>query len=474
MRFDVLASRTKDPLPFGKGRPSLPRAQLDAFRSWSSLRLTIIVAVGIAVIGSLCTARLILLPPVEDDSIKWGYFDKRWILALYGLGVVLVYFPAGMKRLLDTLSDRAVNAPELMVHERARVLFWRRIAAVTSCGFLLAFLDIGPMISDGLVNVWDPHELVHLGPLQKLAQGAIPYVGAKTQYGPGHQLITFLMMRQTEFTLLGLRASFFVLNIIAEGVLFAAVLYSLGWGIGMAGILFSRLFCPVFYLGFVGWFIEFRWMGALLVGLLLPLVIWSDRSRLSSSTAVAAIGVIGGVLAWFSQENFSTVLVTGSLIFCASLARGRYSFWTALSLLGVFALSHILSFLILLSATVGPANVAEALHDAFRVGTLWAKGLANTPWTPWPSPQSPWTAAFYLTPFVVIILTAVALWAPAQRTQADERTLGKFLGVAGAAASLVPITLLRSDDAHFLGPSLALPFLIVPRCNGPSRPFDDS
>ena len=155
------------------------------------------------------------------------------------------------------------------------------------------------------------------------------------------------------------------------------------------------------------------------------------------------------------------MLVAGSLIFCASFVRDRYSFWTALSFFGVFALSGILSFLVLLSVTVGAANVPEALNDAFRVGALWAKGLANTPWTPWPEPESPWTVAFYLTPSLVIVLTALALWAPTQREQADERMLGKFLGVAAAAASLVPITLLRSDDAHFLGPSIALPFLIV-------------
>jgi hypothetical protein len=451
----------KEPLSFRRWKPWWVGTQFDAFASWSSLRLTIIVTLGIATFGALYIVHLFLLPPPENDTVKWGYLDKRWMLALYGLGVLLVYAPAGIKRLFEIWKGGARHAPEIVLHARGQALFWWRIAAVTSCGFLLAFLDVGPVISDGLVKVWDQHELVHLAPLQKLAQGAIPYVGAKTQYGPGHQVISYLMMQGTEFTLLGFRASFFVLNIIAEGVLFAVALYSLGWAIGLAGILFSRLFCPVSYLGFVGWFIAFRWMGPLLVGLLLPLVIWGDRSRMSGSTSVAAIGAIGGLLAWFSQENFSTILVTASLIFCASFARGRYSFWTALSLFGVFALSHVLSFLILLSATVGPSNIPEALHDAFRVGALWAKGLGNTPWTPWPGPESPWTVAFYLTPSVVIILTALGLWALAQREQADERMLGKFLGVAAAAASLVPITLLRSDDAHFLGPAIALPFLLL-------------
>ena len=446
---------------FRTWRPSLLRIQFEAISSWSTLRVTIIATVTIAIIGSLYIAHLILLPSVEDDSIRLGYFDKRWILALYGLGVVLVYFSAVLKQLLEVLSGRAPNSPKAILHKNAPGLLWWRIAAVTSFGFLLAFLDIGPVISEGLVKIWDDHELVHLGPLQKLAQGAVPYVGAKTQYGPGHQVVSYLMMQQTEFTLFGFRASFFALNIFAESILFSVLLYSLGWGLGLAGILVSRLFCPIFYLGFVGWFIEFRWMGPLLIGLLLPQVIWSDRSRVSNSAAVAGIGAIGGALAWFSQENFSSILVTGFLIFCASFARGQYSFWTAPSLFGAFALSLVLSFVILLSATVGPGNVGEAMHDAFRVGVLWARGLANTPWTPWPGPQSPWTAAFYLTPLVIIVLNALGLWAPIQREPRDERILGKFLGVAAAAASFVPITLLRSDDAHFLGPAIALPFLIL-------------
>ena len=440
---------------------SLLPTRLSSFKLWASLPITIAATLSVATIGCFYIAHLILLPPIQDDSLRWGYLNKQWILALYTLGVTLVYFPSAAKRLLGTIVDRAANATKPLDVYKTSKQYSRSITTIISIGFLLAFLDIGPLISNGLVKFWDPHELVHLGPLQKIAQGAIPYFGARTQYGPGHQLISYLMMRHTQFTLLGFRASFYVLNIIAEGILFSLLLYSLGWRIGLAGIVFSRLFCPVFYLNFVGWFIEFRWIGALFVGILLPLIIWNDRVRASRLLAVIAVGVTGGALAWFSQENFSTVLVTASLIFCASFARGRYSFWTAVSLFGVFAVIHVLTFLILLTATVGTNNVEDSLYDAFHVGSLFVKGLANTPWTPWPTPESSWTVGFYLTPAIVIVLNAMGLWAPTSREHNDERTLGIFLGVAAAAASLVPITLLRSDEPHFIGPSIALPFLIL-------------
>ena len=86
-----------------------PRLGLGVFRAASSSRLTFIGTVAIAVIGSLYIGHLVLLPPAADDSVRWGYFDKRWILALYGLGVVLVYFPPAMKRLVDTFHERAAG-----------------------------------------------------------------------------------------------------------------------------------------------------------------------------------------------------------------------------------------------------------------------------------------------------------------------------------------------------------------------------
>src|SRR5262249_51981991 len=51
------------------------------------------------------------------------------------------------------------------------------------------------------------------------------------------------------------------------------------------------------------------------------------------------------------------------------------------------------------------------------------------------------------------------LYAPAAE---DERKIGQFIGAVAAVAALGPITLLRSDQWHFVGPmSTALPILIV-------------
>ena len=70
-----------------------------------------------------------------------------------------------------------------------------------------------------------------------------------------------------------------------------------------------------------------------------------------------------------------------------------------------------------------------------------------------------WTEAFYATPFAITGILALALYrAPPAN---DESKLALVIGAAAAAASLVPITLMRSDPPHFIGPSIALPGLIV-------------
>ena len=44
-------------------------------------------AAGLALVGALWLAST----QTPDDSVFYPYFDKRWIIALYALGVVLVY-----------------------------------------------------------------------------------------------------------------------------------------------------------------------------------------------------------------------------------------------------------------------------------------------------------------------------------------------------------------------------------------------
>ena len=76
----------------------------------------------------------------------------------------------------------------------------------------------------------------------------------------------------------------------------------------------------------------------------------------------------------------------------------------------------------LLVSTVGFPNLPVALTEYFRVGALWARGLANTPWSNF---GTPWTIPYYATPYVVVALTVLALYS---RTQpGNQRRVAVFL-----------------------------------------------
>ncbi len=419
---------------------------------------TAIVLAGLVLVGALWLAS----SHTPDDAVFYPYLDKRWIIAIYALGVVLVYVPPAAQRWVEPIGEPAGKATCAAPMARLPVSAVRCIC-VLIIGFGLALLDIGPHIPGTLERVWEAHELVHLGPFQRIANGGIPYVEAQTQYGPGHQLISYLIMRDTEFTLRGFRASFFALNLLAEGLWFSLMLSAFGWGTGLVAIVLSRLFCPVHLLTFVGWYVEFRWLGPFLIGLPVALILWTGYRRSTRFAAIAGLGCLAGLLAWFSQENLTAITATVGLVVLGGCARGRLPLGSATAVFGVFALCQILVFLALLAAPVGLANLPEALRLYSRTGSLWLKGLANTPWSPaaWRPGGEVWTPAFYAAPYVILVLSGLAIWAPRGQSAPDERRLGLLLATAAAAGSVVPMMLLRSDEPHFLGPATVLPALLV-------------
>jgi hypothetical protein len=158
-----------------------------------------------------------------------------------------------------------------------------------------------------------------------------------------------------------------------------------------------------------------------------------------------------------------TIMAAVGLILLAGFARGRLPLGSAVAVFGVFALCHVLMFLTLLAALVGLEHLPEALRLYSRTGSLWLKGLANTPWSPtaWRPEGKVFTPAFYATPYVILICCGLAIWAPRGRSAQAERNLALLLATAAAAGSLVPLMLLRSDEPHFLGPATVLPALLV-------------
>jgi hypothetical protein len=427
------------------------------FRTWSSwtLSLSATAIIGLAALSYIVT---LFYYPSSLHTITWPFVDKRWVIALFAFGVMLVYLPIGIKRIIDLLRGQK-NLPGMALDRTClRRMDPFRCAATVGIAFVLAAIHTSAYVPSALYRFTEQHELVHLGSLLSIAQGAIPYIGAHSQYGPGQQIVTFEFMHNIEFTVRGFRASFLWLNILAETISFSLMLLIFGWATGLIGVALTFIFYSDLCMTFFGWFYLFRWLGPLVVGILLPAIVWSEMPKLRRYCLITMLGIACGTLGWISQENFSTVLFAASLVVFGSFGRARLSFTEAINSLSTFAAAHILTFLILLAMTVGVDNLSEALFLYFHTGYLVMRGVTNTFW---PSIRSPYTPSFYLTPYVVIAISGMALYSP-QREPKTELRIGTILGMAAAVASLIPITLTRSDVCHFLGPSTGgLPALIA-------------
>src|SRR5262245_1751543 len=157
---------------------TLFRVLVHTARSTSSAVLTLIGTVVLAAAGLAYVACLRFFPAsTPNDSVYYAYLDKRWILGLFVLGVCLVYLPLALRRLIDCLRGATSTPSGLIIEKKLSI---RRCIVILLFGFGLALLDMGPHISTTLEQVWEAHELVHLGPLQRIAKGGTPYVEAQT------------------------------------------------------------------------------------------------------------------------------------------------------------------------------------------------------------------------------------------------------------------------------------------------------
>ncbi len=454
----------KDRLPPWQKRTS---GSSTSEQPWTTALLLTLAAgmVGLGVVSLFA-----LYPPsIEKSTLKaWGYLDKRWMIILYLLGIGLVYLPGLFKRTIEALApssggtatSRRAWFPQDwngFCADAANVLNRGLAASIVGC--VLAVLYVCYSIPGTLEQRLDAHELVHLGPIQAISQGARPYVEAQTQYGPGHQFAAYKLMQSTEFTLRGFRASQLVINMVAIGLLFSLLLFAFGWPLGMSTIFVALMVSPLLTTTFLGWGILPRWIGPVVVGALAPLILWSDIRTGLRYLVFLVVGAICGGLAWFSQENFSTSILTVILILAAAIICGRTSIRAGILLAMTFAVAETATLVLLLSWVVGSDHLAQAFSLYWRTSSLVFSGIQNTAWA---EPESSWKWAYYLTPFVIAGITALALYPLRYFGQlGGDWRVGQLLGMTAAAASLALLPMFRSDTTHFIGPSTALAPLMV-------------
>jgi len=91
-------------------------------------------------------------------------------------------------------------------------------------------------------------------------------------------------------------------------------------------------------------------------------------------------------------------------------------------MLGTFIATQVAVFLALMAAMVGFSNLPEALYLYFHSSAVWTQGIRNTPWVSW---DNAWTISYFATPYVIIVLTALAFYC---RGTEDETELAKVIG----------------------------------------------
>lgn len=430
-----------------------------------------------AMVLALEAGLLLLLVPVwllsspspTGDIPGWTYpvLDKRWLIALYGVGVVTVLFlPVAFRRLFpDDDEATAPAAVEPAQHWLARLAGLVVVVA-------LAWLFAGPPWNVARHHrAIDYHEQVHLGPLQAISKGHLPFVGpASTQYGPGSQWLTYqFMTRVSDFTIVGYREATLAIHLattLAVGLLAwwlidaASAVLVLVLAVAFSPISFFGPQSDTTFYGAYGWGNGFRYLGAVLVVPALGLV--ASRARgVRPTWQVVALGVVWGIFAWVSQENLTSTLTSGGLVLLV-LGFTRTTPW--LTLAGVAAgmiAGFGASWLPILGYFAAHGEAGAFLANYFRVAAAVAMGFSNTWWSE--STTSPAYVAFRFTPLVIGGVGVMTLWHLPTLRLRGPLTAGQvrlFAFVAVLAACYLT-ALYRSDALHLLNTLIALPFVLT-------------
>jgi hypothetical protein len=439
-------------LLLARWRPA-PVAKLMGEPVWSaSLALTAMVgAAGLGAVG------LLLLYPSQVGTSKflgWDFLDKRWLVALYLLACCIVYLPGIFRRLLaDPVEAAAVGVASPLGR------LWLRGLAAVVAGSVIATLYVAPMLPGSLERFVDAHEQVHMGSFQGMAQGGKPYIDVRTQYGPGHQIVSYEMMRSSEFTLRGFRLSQAWMNIAAAAVLLSLWFFAFGWRAGAAVVAAALAFSPLLIVTFWGWGLVLRWVGPVLIGAILPLVLWGDVRKSTRLIVLVILALACGALAWMAQENLTGPIEALGLVLGAAVVRGAITVRAAIGLFVLFIAVQVAALLSLMTASFGLGHLSEAMKLYFLSTGLVFQGITNTPWS---EPSSIWKWAYRATPMVIVVVSTAALYLRRPvKDAADELRIGQVLGMAAAAVPLTMLSLFRADSPHFIATSTAMAPLVV-------------
>lgn len=463
----------------------------------------LLYAVGVVgAIGGFCYLALARSGAIApgDEVIDWGRMDKRALVFGYlGIGAFIAFhwlWIAGVKEaptvVRPDVGDERASWPMQFLGAFA-------IAVIAYCWLgLPALRGVDTVNGTALASFYDIHSHVHLSSLQQIRLGAVPYLEAQTQYGPGNQVLLSGLIDLVHFSNHGFFAANVLLNVACVVVFFVVVQQFLGFGWAVAGLIGWTLWpSPAERIDLAGWAVLTRWLMIPILSLWLAwLLIGAGAARRGWLAPVLA-GAAWGVGGFLSQEN----LTAGFLVFAFSMAlfgpasgmgvRAIARFGT------LFTVTGIVLFVVLVSAFVGPSHFFEVMALANAKSSLVTAGVSNSIWSDnlgidlmlkvvdgrletallvSGEEFRPLLLTYGLVLLLLVTLGLLAAFLGRRWETSDEETrifVGKFGGVLVGAFILHLFALMRSDVSHLAGPSFLLPLLLlmlpvfVWRCLGP-------
>ena len=409
-----------------------------------------------------------------DDITGWTYpfLNKRWLAALYYLGIAtFLVFPPALHRLLFSHSSGSADSSfDLEKSRSGRGRLKIVVGIIAAIAIALIFLG-PPWHLEKLHRSVDFHEQVHLGPLQAINKGFLPFIGpASTQYGPGSQVFMYETMKLSgQFNLLGYREAVLALHLITGFVVCLVAYFHLGLlemtVVFVLGLAFSPLGLFHFGIdgvmnGFWGWANSARYLGAIVVTPAVATLLAGGRTRRVVFSWLVLIGFAFGFFAWLSPENLSSTTISTALLLAI--------LWSLESVSVRMVLTTVVNLAVGFTAFAGPLLLYYAFHgeaaaflrNYFLVASAVSMGYSNM-W--WFEVNSPARYAYYFTPLFVIVIGALIVTDFANckfrvRPTRDQVRLLTFILVLAACYQTA---LYRSDSTHLVNTMLALPFVVV-------------
>jgi hypothetical protein len=220
---------------------------------------------------------------------------------------------------------------------------------------------------------------------------------------------------------------------------------------------------PAGYLtGFSGWCVAPRFIATLVLALSVCAVVRASRSVLSVGLGYLGIGLAWGLLSYAAQEGFFGGLITLGILTSLLFLTGTFDPSRLRAAFAGFAGGAASFYIPVCTYYLTRGGLAEFWRNYFLVPARFSRGYANTPWSN-PLGTERLGVAYYTLPYLVILLTLLAIYRTRPLRVAGELRGDRLLIVASSVAFLAAFSssLLRADYYHLVGAMFAVPVIVA-------------